>query len=193
MNYPSTASPQPFPSPEREVLLSVKGVGPTVITRLEQLGFHSLKQLAGANATHIIESAAALLGSTCWKNSPQARAAIEAAIMAAAHAPKTRSAPPSVQKIEVTATALAPFQHLRNLGPKSAAMLVAAGIHTPAQLRALGSVRAFATVKASDATASLNLLWALEGAITGEPWQEVAREHRTSLLLALETHQRMGA
>ncbi|WP_264362066.1 TfoX/Sxy family protein [Ramlibacter tataouinensis] len=37
---------------------------------------------------------------------------------------------------------------------------------------------------------SLNLLWALEGAITGERWQEVARRHRTSLLLALEDHER---
>ena len=35
----------------------------------------------------------------------------------------------------------------------------------------------------------VNLLWALEGALTGLPWQAVARDHRTSLLLALETHE----
>jgi DNA transformation protein len=34
---------------------------------------------------------------------------------------------------------------------------------------------------------SLNLLWALEGALTGRPWQVVAKEHRLSLLLALES------
>jgi hypothetical protein len=34
--------------------------------------------------------------------------------------------------------------------------------------------------------ASLNLLWALEGALTGLPWRVVAQEHRLSLLLALE-------
>jgi DNA transformation protein and related proteins len=76
---------------------------------------------------------------------------------------------------------------LQNLGPKSQGMLEAVGIKTLADLQALGSVRAYARVKASGANASLNLLWALEGALTGLPWQEVAREHRLSLLLALES------
>lgn len=75
---------------------------------------------------------------------------------------------------------------LQNLGPKSAAMLKSAGITTATQLRQLGSVKAFVRVRASRADVSLNLLWALEGALTGEPWQQVAREHRLSLLLALE-------
>jgi DNA transformation protein len=47
-------------------------------------------------------------------------------------------------------------------------------------------VRAYALVKASRANASLNLLWALEGALSGLPWQLVAKEHRLSLLLSLE-------
>ena len=75
---------------------------------------------------------------------------------------------------------------LPGLGPKSQAMLARAGITTPAQLRRLGSVRAYAQVRARGENASLNLLWALEGALTGLPWQVVAREHRLSLLLALE-------
>ncbi|MDG9928652.1 MULTISPECIES: helix-hairpin-helix domain-containing protein [unclassified Pseudomonas] len=70
----------PFPDEQRQALLALKGVGPTVIQRLEQLGFDSLQQLAEADARDIVEQAAALLGSSCWKNSPQARAAIEAAI-----------------------------------------------------------------------------------------------------------------
>jgi DNA transformation protein len=41
--------------------------------------------------------------------------------------------------------------------------------------------------------ASLNLLWALEGALSNIPWQVVAREHRTSLLLALEQCEREKA
>lgn len=65
-------------------------------------------------------------------------------------------------------------------------MLAGAGIDSIAQLRRLGSVRAYVRVKATEADASLNLLWALEGALTGLPWQVVAREHRLSLLLALE-------
>lgn len=70
----------PFPEEQRQALLALKGVGPTVIQRLEQLGFDSLQRLAEADARDIVEQAAALLGSSCWKNSPQARAAVEAAI-----------------------------------------------------------------------------------------------------------------
>lgn len=75
---------------------------------------------------------------------------------------------------------------LANLGPKSSAMLRAAGIDSLARLRELGAVAAFAQVRAHDPRASLNLLWALEGALTGVHWQVVARERRTSLLLALD-------
>jgi DNA transformation protein len=75
---------------------------------------------------------------------------------------------------------------LPGLGPKSAAMLAGAGITSVAHLKRLGSVRAYAMVRATEARASLNLLWALEGALTGLPWQVVAKEHRLSLLLALE-------
>lgn len=70
----------PFPPHERDALLAVKGVGPTVVQRLEQLGFSSLRALAGADVREVVTSAAGLVGSTCWKNSPQARAAIQAAI-----------------------------------------------------------------------------------------------------------------
>jgi predicted RecB family nuclease len=68
---------------ERTHLLAVKGVGPTVVGRLEQMGFMSLQHLAKANALDILSQGAKLTGSSCWKNSPQARAAINAAIEAA--------------------------------------------------------------------------------------------------------------
>jgi DNA transformation protein len=48
-------------------------------------------------------------------------------------------------------------------------------------------VAAYAQVKRTQPNASLNLLWALEGALTDTRWQDVARLHRTSLLLALES------
>ena len=76
---------------------------------------------------------------------------------------------------------------LQGLGPRSQALFAGAGIHTVSQLRRLGSVRACARVKATGASASLNLLWAMEGALTGLPREVVAREHRLSLLLAMET------
>lgn len=76
---------------------------------------------------------------------------------------------------------------LAGLGPASRAMLARAGIPDVATLRRLGAVPAYVRVKRTDPRASLNLLWALEGALSGLPWQEVARHHRASLLLALET------
>ena len=66
-----------FPVAERDALLAVKGVGPTVILRLE---FSSLRQLAQADVAEIVQNAAGLVGSTCWRNSPQARAAVQSAI-----------------------------------------------------------------------------------------------------------------
>jgi DNA transformation protein len=51
-------------------------------------------------------------------------------------------------------------------------------------------VASYVRVKRAGIKVSLNLLWALEGAISGEPWQTVAQEHRTSLLLALEQYER---
>ncbi len=75
---------------------------------------------------------------------------------------------------------------LANLGPKSEAMMHRAGIATEASLRALGAVRAYVKVKRSDPAASLNLLWALEGALSGRPWKEVARTDRLVLLLQVE-------
>jgi hypothetical protein len=70
----------PFCAAERRALLAVKGIGPTVVARLEQLGYISLAQLSRANAVDITTRAATLVGSSCWKNSPQALAAIAAAI-----------------------------------------------------------------------------------------------------------------
>lgn len=75
---------------------------------------------------------------------------------------------------------------LCGLGPVSKRMLVAAGITSIETLRHLGSVEAYRRVRSRDPRASLNLLWALEGALTGRPWEDVARNDRLSLLLQLD-------
>lgn len=72
-----------FTPDERVTLLAVKGVGPKVIERLEQMGFSNLGQLAEADANDILTRVASLSGSSCWKNSPQAKSAVESAIFAA--------------------------------------------------------------------------------------------------------------
>jgi DNA transformation protein len=78
------------------------------------------------------------------------------------------------------------LEKCRNLGVKSAAMLKQAGIETLEQLQSLGAVAAYLRVKGSGQPASLNLLWALEGALTDRAWQEVARQERLALLLQVE-------
>lgn len=77
-----------FSDADKQCLLAVKGVGPTVISRLEQMGFSTLTQLSEASYEDILIAGAALTGSSCWKNSPQAKKAIEGAIAAAKQATK---------------------------------------------------------------------------------------------------------
>jgi len=69
-----------FTDQERQALLAVKGVGPTVIKRFEEIGISSLAQLAEHEVEDIANLVASMLHSTCWKNSPQAHNAIAAAI-----------------------------------------------------------------------------------------------------------------
>ena len=64
-----------------------------------------------------------------------------------------------------------PIRALKSLGPQSEAMLARAGITQLAQLRELGAARAYVRTKRVNPRVSLNLLWALEGALTGLPWQ----------------------
>jgi DNA transformation protein len=82
------------------------------------------------------------------------------------------------------------ISELQSLGPKSQEMLARAGIRTVSQLRELGSVEAYVRAKRANSGVSLNLLWALESALTGEPWQQVAKRHRASLLFAVEEREK---
>jgi predicted flap endonuclease-1-like 5' DNA nuclease len=101
-------------------------------------------------------------------------------------APRRNRSAGTTGKMVRKATPVGDLAALRNLGPASQAMLAAAGVTSVAMLRRLGAVEAFRRVRANDARASLNLLWALEGALTGRRWQDVARDDRLPLLLQLE-------
>jgi DNA transformation protein len=76
----------------------------------------------------------------------------------------------------------ASFSELPGRGPKSSAMLLAAGVTSVSALRRMGSVAAFLRVREAGHRPSLNLLWTLEGALTGTSWVAVARRERTRLL-----------
>lgn len=69
-----------FNEADRQAMLQLKGVGETVISRIEQLGFYSLTQLQNQEAEIITKQISQMIRSTCWHNSPQARASIQAVI-----------------------------------------------------------------------------------------------------------------
>ncbi len=60
---------------------------------------------------------------------------------------------------------------LRDLGPRSAAMLTAAGVRTRDELARLGAIGACARVQATGKRVSLNLAYAIEGALTDCDWR----------------------
>ena len=69
-----------FNQTEKDALLAIKGVGPTVVRRLEEIGIQSFAELRQYEADDIVEMVASMLNASCWKNSPNAKAAIQAAI-----------------------------------------------------------------------------------------------------------------
>ena len=77
-----------------------------------------------------------------------------------------------------------PGTKLRNIGPKSAAWLRQTGIRTQEDLEAVGSLAAYVRVKRAGFKPSLNLLYALEGAILGCHWQEIPEARRDELVAA---------
>lgn len=62
---------------------------------------------------------------------------------------------------------------LRNIGPKSAASLREAGVKSREDLERLGSVGAWRRVRDQNGGSSLNLLYALEGALLDVRWDEL--------------------
>jgi DNA transformation protein and related proteins len=75
---------------------------------------------------------------------------------------------------------------LRNIGPKSAAWLRQVGLHTPQDLSEAGPVEAFMRVRRAGFKPSLNLLYALEGALLDCHWQDVPEPRRQALAQEVE-------
>jgi DNA transformation protein and related proteins len=80
----------------------------------------------------------------------------------------------------------APTLKMRNIGPKSAAWLRQVGLKTPEDLAEAGPLEAFMRVKRAGFKPSLNLLYALEGALCDCHWQEIPAERRAQLVEAAE-------
>ena len=74
-------------------------------------------------------------------------------------------------------------EKLRNIGPKSMAWLRQTGVRTLDDLKAVGALAAYVRVKRAGFKPSLNLLYALEGAILDCHWQEIPDDRRSALIV----------
>ena len=75
---------------------------------------------------------------------------------------------------------------LRNIGPKSAAWLRQVGLRSLQDLQEAGAVGAYMKVRRAGFKPSLNLLYALEGALQECHWQEVPETRRQALVADAE-------
>ncbi len=75
---------------------------------------------------------------------------------------------------------------LRNIGPKSMAWLRQTGIRTLEDLKGVGALAAFVRIKRAGFKPSLNLLYALEGALLDCHWQEIPEARRSELVVAAD-------
>jgi TfoX-like protein len=74
------------------------------------------------------------------------------------------------------------LEQMRNLGPVSAARLRAVGIETPAQLKEVGAVEAYARLKRAFPIETTQIaLYTLHGAITDAPWNVLSDEVKAAL------------
>ncbi|QDU08379.1 TfoX/Sxy family protein [Gimesia aquarii] len=79
-----------------------------------------------------------------------------------------------------------PSEELLNLGPKSARWLEQVGIRTLGDLKQTGAVAAYLMAKRKAPQCSLNLLYALEGALTGLPWNKLSEKTKQRLRTAVQ-------
>lgn len=98
---------------------------------------------------------------------------------------------PACGQVHALLAADTPVAELQNLGKVSAGWLERAGMHTLADLQAMGAIKAYLLVQALGVNPSLNLLYALEGALHGSHWLQVKRERKIALLLELDMQQDM--
>ena len=66
-----------FSETDRRQLLELKFVGTKIIERLEEMQLDSFDKLRNASLDEILNKGALLTGSSCWKNSHQAKTAIQ--------------------------------------------------------------------------------------------------------------------
>lgn len=76
---------------------------------------------------------------------------------------------------------VARLSELQNIGPKSEAWLNEIGVFTLTDLEKIGPIKAYRQIKASGHNASLNLAYAIQGAIINCPWNHLPPDMRRRL------------
>ncbi len=103
------------------------------------------------------------------------------------HAKPSRTTRPQEHAREITSkgTELA-LSELRGLGPRSVELLVEAGINTSGKLRKADLYKLYQKIKTQHPRTSLNLLYAMMGAVSNEDWRDIAKERRSEVLMRLD-------
>jgi len=81
---------------------------------------------------------------------------------------------------------LVDVDRLKNLGPKSRSWLAGIGITSTDELRARDPFDVYAELKAKIPGVSLNMLYALIGAVEDQDWQVIQRERKSEILFRLD-------
>jgi DNA transformation protein and related proteins len=74
-----------------------------------------------------------------------------------------------------------PVQKLSNFGPVSTEWLISIGVHTYADVERLGAVEIYQQLKAQGRPVSLNMVWAVQGAIMGLSFKDLPMAVREEL------------
>lgn len=73
------------------------------------------------------------------------------------------------------------LSELRNIGPTTERWLHAVGIHTKEDIKALGPVAIYRLLKGHGYHVSVNLVYALHGAVTDQAWNKLPAEVKARL------------
>jgi DNA transformation protein and related proteins len=75
---------------------------------------------------------------------------------------------------------------MRGLGPASAKMIALAGITSSTALRKADLFALYANIKHQQPKVSINLLYAMMGAVEDQDWRVIAKERRSEVLMRLD-------
>jgi DNA transformation protein and related proteins len=94
-----------------------------------------------------------------------------------------RTRPPEHTRAQDGGAALS---ELHGLGPASVQMLASVGVTDAKQLRKADLYQLYARIKTQHPRTSINLLYAMMGAVDDVDWREVAKDRRTEVLMRLQ-------